>query len=136
MLASININAYLIHVLLVEHITYNNIIYQLSTPSGVSFDFNTTRVLSLYCFGNMPLPITFYYIQVLLLQPLEYPYSVVVRRPFSTDAIIFFHGLLFPIVFRIHLSRHAISSYVGHAFDCIYGLCSLSTSWSIRCRPF
>ena len=50
------------------------------------------------------------------------PYFIIGRMPFSTDATLLCLGLFFPIVFRIHISRHAISSSVGHAFDCVYGV--------------
>ena len=44
--------------------------------------------------------------------------------PLSTDAILFCLRLFFPIVCVIYLSRHAISSSVGHAFDCVYKVSS------------
>ena len=51
------------------------------------------------------------------------PYSVVDCRPFPTDATMFCLGLVFPIVPGIYLSRPAIVSSVGHAFDCVYEVC-------------
>ena len=73
---------------------------------------------------------------LLLLHPMDCSMSIFCCRLFSTDDIMLCLWLVFHIVFGIYISRHAISSLVGHEFDCVHVVSSLTTSWFTYCLPF
>ena len=61
------------------------------------------------------------------------PYSVVGRRHFSSDSIIFYLGLVFPIVFETNLIF--VPSHLCHAFNCVSRVSRLF-NLMVRCLPF
>ena len=93
----------------------------------VKFDMVSSTVLPI----NQFISIVAYTILVLLLffslGTVQCLYTVVGRRSFSTNAIIFCLELFVPIVFSVHLSPHAISFSVH--------LMSISTRLYILCHP-